>query len=236
MRFKEIPYEDTREFNWTDIPVGIAFTFSLLAIGLAIALFFRPLYYGNISWQDLSVASGYSAEVIRENYDALIDYCNPFFFGDLVFPSIPSSESAISHFAEVKVIFNIVFIIGFISTVACVVTIFIKHKAKKYYYMKVSAITIAVLPVIVGIFSAISFDTLFNIFHKITFSNDDWLFDPATDPIILMLPESYFLQCALIIVAVMLAGTVVLGLRYRYHKLRKKEIRLLPKKKNYYYF
>lgn len=235
MKKTEIPYEDEKQFHWTDIFTGLAFTIGLLAIGLAIALFFRPLYYGNISWQDLPAESGYSEEIIRENYNALIDYCNPFYFGELEFPSLPSSESAISHFAEVKVIFNTIFATGFLSIAACVAVVIFKKRKKQYYYMKVSAIVIAVLPVITGIFSAISFDTFFTFFHKIVFHNDDWLFNSATDPIILMLPESYFLQCALIIVFIMLAGVVILSCRYRYHKQRKKEVRLLPSKKNYFY-
>ena len=68
------------------------------------------------------------------------------------------------------------------------------------------------------------------------FNNDDWIFDPVTDPIINMLPESFFAQCAILIVLVMLIGA---GLAYFFYRRRLKYFRdnqtLRPAKKNYIY-
>jgi integral membrane protein (TIGR01906 family) len=41
----------------------------------------------------------------------------------------------------------------------------------------------------------VGFDTFFIKFHELFFSNDDWLFNPATDPIINVLPEQFFMYC-----------------------------------------
>ena len=46
---------------------------------------------------------------------------------------------------------------------------------------------------------AIDFNKAFVLFHKLFFSNDDWLFDPATDEVITILPEEFFMQCAVLI-------------------------------------
>ena len=209
---------------------------SLLAVGLYIAVNFRALYYLNISWFDLPAKSGYNAVIIRENYDALIDYCCPFFTGPLVFPSIPSSASAISHIDEVKTIFNIIYITGAMSFITTVVAFVLKHRNGSFVYLRTCAICAAVLPVFVSLFSLISFDTLFYLFHKLMFNNDDWIFDPVTDPIINMLPESFFAQCAILIVLVMLIGA---GLAYFFYRRRLKYFRdnqtLRPAKKNYIY-
>ncbi len=216
--------------------IGICFTISLLAVGLFIAVNFRALYYLNISWNDLPASSGYNAVVIRENYDALIDYCCPFFSGPLEFPSIPSSASALSHFAEVKTIFNVIYIMGAISLMSTVVFFIFKHREGSFMYLRTCAICAAVLPVFVTLFSIISFDTLFLVFHKLMFNNDDWLFDPDTDPIIDMLPESYFAQCAILIALVMLIGA---GVAYFIYRRRLKAFNasqsLTPPKKNYIY-
>ncbi len=216
--------------------IGICFAFSLLAIGLCIAINFRALYYLNISWNDIPAASGYNAVVIRENYDALIDYCCPFFTGALSFPSLPSSESALSHFAEVKTIFNVIYGIGVVTLIITVAMFIRKHREGSFVYLRTCALCAAVLPLFVTLFSLISFDTLFILFHKLMFNNDDWIFNPVTDPIIDMLPENYFAQCAILIAVVMLIGSGTAFFFYR-RKLKayKAGQTLTPPKKNYIY-
>lgn len=216
--------------------IGILFMISLLAVGLYIAVNLRPLYYLNISWNDLPASSGYNAVIIRENYDALIDYCCPFFSGALSFPSIPSSASAISHFEEVKNIFNIIYVAGALSLIATIALFIMRHREGSFVYLRTCAICAAVLPVFVSVFSLISFDTLFVLFHKLMFNNDDWIFNPVTDPIITMLPENYFAQCAILIAFVMLLGA---ALAYFFYRRRLKAYRagqtLTAPKKNYIY-
>jgi len=233
---RQFTFNPSERFRWTDIIIGICFAISLLAVGLYIAINFRALYYLNISWNDLPASSGYNAVVIRENYDALIDYCCPFFTGALSFPSLPSSESAISHFAEVKTIFNVIYILGAISLIFTVSMFILRHREGSYMYLRTCAISAAVLPVFVTLFSIISFDTLFVLFHKLMFNNDDWIFNPATDPIIDMLPENYFAQCAILIALVMLIGA---GTAYFFYRRKLKAFiagqSLTPPKKNYIY-
>ena len=40
-----------------------------------------------------------------------------------------------------------------------------------------------------------NFDRFFVMFHGVFFNNDAWIFNPATDPIINVLPETFFLHC-----------------------------------------
>ena len=221
-------------FHWTDIPTGICFMVALLAIGLAIAVNFRPLYYLDISRLNIVEKSGFNAVLIKENYNILIDYCCPFSRGPLEF-TIRASESGLSHFAECKQIFNVIYLAGAASLVFVIVSFIIKAKLGELKYLRNCAIITVVLPAIVGIFALIDFDTLFLIFHKITFSNDDWLFDPATDPIINMLPQEFFMQCALIIVGTMLIGVITVLIIYFVAKKNRRVERLLPQKQNYYY-
>ncbi|MCR5323354.1 MAG: TIGR01906 family membrane protein [Lachnospiraceae bacterium] len=234
-RSREIPFEAPERFRWTDIPTGIFFFIALVAIGLAIAVNLRPLYYLNISWLKIPESSGLNAVVIKENYNALIDYCSPFFRGPLVFPSIRASESGLSHFADVKAIFTGIYIAGAVSLVICVISFIIKRKNNEYKYLLVCGIITIVIPVLLVIFSLINFNALFLLFHMLVFSDNNWLFDPATDPIIDLLPETYFMECALIIAAVVIIGAVIVIIRYFVRKRNKKVERLLPTKKNYYY-
>ena len=43
----------------------------------------------------------------------------------------------------------------------------------------------------------LDFNTAFTVFHEIFFTNDLWLFDPAEDYMIRMLPEVFFYDMAL---------------------------------------
>ena len=183
------------------------------------ALYCRPLYYMNI--EEISAETGFSEELIKENYDALIDYYNPFYNGELSFPSMPSSESGISHFEEVKVIFNVFFALFFIAPILLGVLIFIQNKRKVSSYLLTSPIIMCVAPIVVGILCAIDFDKTFLFFHQIVFSNTDWYFDPLTDPIILILPHSFFLQCAIILITSVLLGVVILSGIYFIAKVKK---------------
>lgn len=222
-------------FHWTDIPTGLFFAVALMAIGLALAINLRPLYYLDIERFNLVEESGLNAVVIKENYNALIDYCSPFFTGDLVFPSLRASASGISHFAECKDIFNAIYLAGAICLVLTVIIFIIKRHNDEYKYLRTSAVITLVLPLIVGAAAAINFDALFLLFHKLVFNNDDWLFDPATDPIINLLPEEFFLQCAIIIVATMIIGAVIVLITFFVRKKKRKVEHLLPRKKNYMY-
>lgn len=63
----------------------------------------------------------------------------------------------------------------------------------------------AALLVFLGIALAVDFTQCFRIFHEIFFTNDLWLFDPATDYMIRMLPEGFFFDMVLRIAAVFTA-------------------------------
>lgn len=201
----------------SNLAIGILFLLFFSSLGLAAALYIRPLYY--IGMDRISEETGYSAAEIKENYDALIDWCSPFATGDLSFPTLPASESGISHFEEVKIIFNLFFTFLFITPLFLVFLIELQEKRKSFSYLLTAPIIMCVLPLLVAIASAVDFNRVFVLFHKIVFRNDDWLFSYEEDPIILFLPERFFMQCALIIVATVLLGAATL---LAFYVLRKK--------------
>ncbi len=211
----------TKHSTWpVNGAIGVLFLIFFISVGLAIAIYFRPFYY--IGMDRISEETGYSVNVIKENYDALIDYCSPFFTGELDFPSLPESETGISHFVEVKVIFNLFFALLFITPLFLAGLIYLQHKRGSTSWMLTSPVIVCVLPLLIGLACAIDFNRIFVLFHQIVFNNDDWLFSPSEDPIILFLPERFFLQCALIIVGTVLLGCSVLIVLYFVHKNKKK--------------
>ena len=74
-----------------------------------------------------------------------------------------------------------------------------------------AALGITVLAVaILGIACAVDFNAVFVQFHHIFFDNDLWIFDPATDYMIRMLPEGLFFDMVVRIGAIFVGILAVL--------------------------
>lgn len=207
-----------RRFKKSDISIGIVFFLLFLSIGVIFTINFRPLYYLDIKLLNITETSGYPKDEIIANFNALIDYCSPFYKGSLSFPTLEASPSGIQHFKEVKDIFMIFYGLGLISLICAIIIIVYKYQKRDYSYLAVSSIVSIVLPIIIGLFLAIDFDTAFLIFHKIFFRNDYWIFDPVTDPVINILPATYFLHCAILIIIIILLGSLILFMTHLYFK------------------
>lgn len=214
-----------KKFKGTDLLIGVIFTLLFISIGVIATVNFRLLYYLDIKFLNIPESSGYSVETIIENYDALIDYNSPFYKGKLEFPSLPSSEEGIIHFEEVKQIFMGFYYIFAITFILALIIILYKARKKDSSYLLISSITVLVLPALLVLASAINFDTAFVIFHKIFFRNDYWLFDPLTDPVITILPETFFLHAMLMIVFFVLLGSLILYLCSNIGKKRRSRFR-----------
>ena len=68
-----------------------------------------------------------------------------------------------------------------------------------------------VITVVLGGLFASDFDKYFRIFHEIFFDNDQWMFDPATDYMIRMLPERFFYDFVFRIGGFFVGSLAVLG-------------------------
>ena len=69
---------------------------------------------------------------------------------------------------------------------------------------------LAALILFLGIAMARNFNAVFTKFHEIFFDNDLWIFDPAEDYMIRMLPEGLFFDMVIRIGGIFLAGLTVL--------------------------
>ena len=68
-----------------------------------------------------------------------------------------------------------------------------------------------VITIVLGGLFASDFDKYFRIFHEIFFDNDQWMFDPATDYMICMLPEGFFYDFVFRIGGFFVGSLAVLG-------------------------
>lgn len=176
-----------------------------ISFSVVLVLNFRPLYYHDIKALGIVKTSGIPEAEIRENYDALISYNSMFQHGELRFPTLAMSESGKIHFEEVKAIFVFVQYLCIFTFLAGAAGAFFKLRKKDTAFLKLSGILTPAVPAILGILIAANWENFFVTFHHIFFRNDYWLFDPATDPVITILPDAFFLHCA---AAILLLVTV----------------------------
>ena len=195
-------------FNIKYLLTAIALTLCIISVSVIITLNFIPLYYFDIDYFDLVEKTGYSEELIRENYDTLIDYNSVFYKGALEFPSLPMSEQGRIHFVEVKNIFVFIQTVLFpISLIGTIIGILSLKKQKPTYLVLTSVLSLAI-PAVLGILIAINWDHFFVLFHEIFFNNDYWIFDYTTDPVIRILPDGFFMHCALMILLLIVVGSL----------------------------
>lgn len=181
--------------------LAVTWLIFILALSIAMPLLIRPFYYAHIDALNLT-ATGFTRAEIIEAFDRMMDFC--FFGGEFSTGVMRFSESGKSHFEDVGRLFRLD--MGLLILTALII-IFTWKKQKE---MKLNghsprytgAKWLLILFVVIALAGSIDFSETFIIFHKIFFpGKTNWWFDPAKDQIILVLPEVYFRNCAILIVA-----------------------------------
>lgn len=197
-----------------NILISLCLALFIISASVTITLNFRPLYYHDISSLKIEETSGFSKKVIRENYDALIDY-NQFFYSGKLKLTLPMSREGKIHFEEVKRIFVGIEYLCVITLILSCFLIKRKIRSRNIDFLRSASIITVLLPVIVGILCAVNWDAAFTLFHEIMFRNDYWIFDEATDPVIMILPDAFFFHyafffhCAVMIILLILIGSLL---------------------------
>jgi integral membrane protein (TIGR01906 family) len=60
------------------------------------------------------------------------------------------------------------------------------------------------------LWALMDFNSIFYFFHILSFSNDLWLLDPATDYLIMMFPSGFFFDSAILIVVTIIAVAILI--------------------------
>lgn len=167
----------------------------LLTLAITITINFRPLYRFSIQRFDLLTISGLDQGTLLKNFDQLMDFLNKPWITSMNLPDFPMSAAGYGHFVDVKYLFLLNYAVLLVTVIPAVAyLLYLKRNGRLWQLVRPFQWGMGV-PVILGFLMAIGFDTFFVKFHELFFSNDDWLFDPATDPIINVLPEGFFMYC-----------------------------------------
>lgn len=194
----------------------VATALFILTVSIAFPILCRPFYYLQIAPLGIEETTGYPYEVIVDAYDEMLDFCvfdAPFGTG-----ALPFSMSGKSHFVDVAALFQLDLTIAVGSAVVllfCALLHFARGLRPRRPLGRGfgfwGSISLVVVLAVVAVLCAIDFTRAFVVFHGLFFpGQDNWIFDPATDPIINILPELFFRNCAIAIGVVLFALCAIL--------------------------
>lgn len=173
----------------------------LLSLSILLTIYLAWFMYPQeISWLHLTSRVPFQPQTIQHNFNVLMDYLTNPLSQVLAMPDFPSSASGIHHFEVVKGLFHLAQGVAIVTLP--IFYLFWKQVIQKGFlslYCRGLLIMLS-LPLVLGLVGIfIGFEQFFTLFHQILFVGDDtWLFDPAKDPIILILPEDFFLHAFLL--------------------------------------
>ena len=178
----------------------------IVTLSIALPIHIRGFYYLHIEALDLPGVSGFAADQIWEAYNEVLDYLTlpGRAFGTGV---MACSADAQAHFEDCKFLFSLNdWILGG-SALCIAVLLVLKRRGDTGEYRLAGhgsafwgAVCALVIPVVVGALAALDFDRAFVVFHSIFFpGKDNWLFDWNADQIIRVLPQQFFMNCAILI-------------------------------------
>lgn len=199
------------------VVTAIAVALALLTGAVAVPTLVRPIYYAHITALDLPEKSGMTQEEIIDAYDEVLDYCtgvtDEFSAGILPF----SAEGA-DHFKDCRQLFLLDYWLfaASMAVLAAVIVYARKHRLHRFLnrgpaFWGATGLSAALL--IVGTAAATNFDKAFTLFHTLFFpGKDNWVLYANVDPIIRILPEEFFRNCAIVILGIIVVVTIVIVL------------------------
>ena len=198
------------------VVVAILVAVILLTATIAAPILFRPFYYAHIGPLNLCAQAGLTRNEIKTAFDEMMDFC----VGNAEFSTgvLRWSEDGKSHFTDVRTLFLLDLNALAISTLVLVILIVVSRLAGRRPGRLLgrgptfwSGAGLAFVFAIVGALAATDFDRAFTVFHTIFFpGKDNWLFDPTKDQIINILPQAFFMNCAILILTLLLLGCAIL--------------------------
>lgn len=171
----------------------------ILSFSIAFILLFKPLYAWSIDHLNIPAQSGMTKDILLKNYDVLISYLINPTVKTLSLPNFPSSANGLFHFQEVKDLFLLNMFILMITSVLSGIFLYQLKKQQRIWILIKPLFYVTLIPIVSVFLIYLNFDFLFVLFHKVAFNNDMWIFNASTDPIILALPQEFFMYCFIIV-------------------------------------
>ena len=196
--------------------IAVLAALTLLTAAIAAPILCRPFYYAHIGPMELEARTGLTREEIVTAFDEMLDYC----LGAPEFSTgvLRWSESGKAHFTDVRSLFLLDLRVLAVSAALLAVTLLYARFARRTPARPLgrgpafwAGTGLGGVFLLTGALAALDFDRAFVLFHALFFpGKDNWLFDPAKDQIINILPQEFFRNCAILILALLVLGCAAL--------------------------
>jgi integral membrane protein (TIGR01906 family) len=202
------------------IMLVLAVPIMIVSVAVNISAGSMDLYTGGFSKYQISAATGISSTQLKNVAQGMADY----FAGKEQSPQVEVDISGIKrlvysqkeliHLEDVRKIidiFKMLEILSLIIFLAAGFYIFFKSGVNRLLggLQAGAAVSVAFLGSVM-LWALIDFNSIFYFFHILSFSNDLWLLDPATDYLIMMFPEGFFFDAAILIAATIITAAIVI--------------------------
>ena len=194
----------------------------LLTASLSAAANSPQLYRYGFDKYDISRVSGLDTSELNRVAGGLIDYWNS---GDEYISLTVTkdgesfelfNEREVGHLKDVKGLFRLCYYV-LLGTLVYSLTyfgiVFFWQRDQRRLALGLvggGGLTLALM-LALGIFIAVDFDRFFLQFHLLSFANDLWMLDPATDSLIMLFPRGFWFDAALYCALATAIGAIVLG-------------------------
>ena len=193
--------------------LALAAALALLTGAVAAPILCRPFYYAHIGPLELAERTGLTGEEIKTAFNEMLDYClgetEEFSTGVLRW-----TESGKSHFTDVRRLFlldlqvlcvslGLLAALGLLLRRGRVRPAPLLGRGPAFW----AGAGLGTVFLVIAALAALDFDRAFVVFHALFFpGKSNWLFDPREDQIINILPQVFFRNCAILILAILAAG------------------------------
>jgi len=163
---------------------------------------------------------GYAAQVEKERLPAIAGEVVDYLAGrraDL--PTFQAHEQA--HMVDVRNLFRLAMGVSALGIPAMIALWLGRKKGFLGVYWKTAAGFLGVIALLV-IWGAMDFGSLFVLFHRLAFTNNLWILNPATDLMIQLMPTAFFIDYAArigLLFAALAVGTLI-GAAYLHRRYR----------------
>ena len=202
--------------------IAILTALTVLAGSIAVPILCRPFYYAHITPLQMRLRVRLTEEQVRQTYDEVMDYCLGL-TDTFQLTYLSWSAEGASHFADVQRLFLLDIKVSAVAVTSLLfLWIFARYRNIKPARLKGhtpgfwAATGLGTMFLLLGALATLDFDAAFTVFHAVFFpGKDNWIFDAAVDPVIDMLPQVFFRNCALLVLGLILISCTLLILADR---------------------
>jgi integral membrane protein (TIGR01906 family) len=212
---------DTLRGTLATIVVGIAA--ALVIVAIAILPFLNPVWLGFEQGRAQAAAwTGFTEADLRTATDAiLVDLIvGPPEFDVALDGVAVLNERERGHMRDVRGVFGAFYGLALVAAAVLVGAFLVARdraaRARLWRRLSLAGRVIAVATVALGIVGVLFFDTAFEVFHELFFPAGSFLFDPTTDRLVQLFPESFWVESTIgvgMVTILLAAGLTWLGTR-----------------------